>query len=264
VRQGVTTYILGQDGVAMAPASPATLEYMRRYTAGFSGMPELSQRWSSLAEYLAAFDRRCAVNVACLIPNGNLRMEVMGLETRPPTVDELRRMGRLVREGMDQGAVGLSSGLDYIPSRYADTDELIALCRAVAADGGVYVTHMRRYDPEGVHGSMDEVYRIGREAGVPVHISHFNSRAELVLPKLDHGRAAGIDVTYDLYCYLAGSSILAMVALPPAVQEGGVEATVARLRDPTVRAELRGWFAAPRVALEAVRLGFSASPEYRH
>ena len=105
-------------------------------------------------------------------------------------------MGRLVREGMEQGAVGLSSGLDYIPSRYADTEELIALCREMAPFGGVYVTHMRRYDPEGVRGSMDEVFRIGREAGVAVHISHFNSRADLALPKVDAGRAEGIDVTY--------------------------------------------------------------------
>jgi N-acyl-D-amino-acid deacylase len=263
IRQGVTTYLLGQDGVAMAPASPATLDYLRRYTAGFSGTPELTQRWSSLAEYLACFDRACAVNVACLIPNGNLRLEVMGLETRPPTADELRRMGRMVREGMEQGAVGLSTGMDYIPSRYADTDELIALCRAMAADAGVYVTHMRRYDPEGLAGSLDEVFRIGREAGVPVHVSHFNSRADLALPRVDAARAAGVDVTYDLYCYLAGSSILAMNALPPAVQEGGIEATLRRLRDPAERARLRTWFTAPRVPLGPVRLSFVAAPEYR-
>jgi N-acyl-D-amino-acid deacylase len=268
IRQGVTTYILGQDGVAMAPASPKTLEYMRRYTAGFSGNPPLppewGYRWSSIAEYLAAFERRTAVNVAMLIPNGNLRMEVMGLETRPPTADELERMRRLVREGMEQGAVGLSTGLDYIPSRYADTEELIALCQEMAPFHGVYVTHMRRYDPDGVLGSMDEVYRIGIEGGVPVHISHFNSRAEIVLPKVDAGRHSGVDVTYDLYCYLAGSTILSMIALPPWVQEGGVEATVARLREAPVRAKLHDWFAAPRVPLESVRLGYVAAPSFRH
>src|SRR4051812_45430979 len=183
VRQGVTTYLLGQDGVAMAPASPATLDYMRRYTAGFSGQPPVTRRWSSIAEYLALFDRQCAGNVAMLVPNGNLRMEVMGLETRPPTADELRRMARLLRQGLDEGAVGLSSGLDYIPSRYADTEELIGLCREMADVGGVYVTHMRSYAPDGVHASLDEVFRIGREAGVPVHVSHFNSRADLVLPR---------------------------------------------------------------------------------
>jgi N-acyl-D-amino-acid deacylase len=265
VRQGVTTYVLGQDGVAMAPASPATLDYMRRYTAGFSGNPPLEHTWSSMAEYLALFDRRCAVNVACLVPNGNVRMEVMGLETRPPTADELRRMGRLVREAMEQGAVGLSSGLDYIPSRYAGTEELIALCREFAPFGGVYVTHMRRYDPDGVEGSMDEVFRIGREAGVPVHISHFNSRAEQVLPKLDAAWADGVDATFDLYCYLAGSSILGMVALPPWVQEEGTDATVARLRDPAVRARLAGGAGlTPRGPLGAVRLSYVAAPDYRH
>lgn len=264
IRQGVTTYILGQDGVAMAPASPATLDYMRRYTAGFSGNPPLTEQWSSVAEYLACFERRCALNVACLIPNGNLRLEVMGLDTRAPTLEELRRMERLTCEAMEQGAVGLSTGLDYIPSRYATTEELIALCRAIAPFGGVYVTHMRRYDPEGVLDSMDEVIRIGREAGVPVHISHFNSRADLVLPKLDAGRAEGIDVTYDLYCYLAGSSILGMVALPPWVQEAGLEPTLSRLQDPAVRARLRAWFANPRVPLEDVRLSYVAAPAYRH
>jgi N-acyl-D-amino-acid deacylase len=259
IRQGVTTYILGQDGVAMAPASPTTLAYMRRYTAGFSGNPELTERWSSVADFLACFDNRCALNVAYLIPNGNVRMEVMGLADRPSLPAEREAMGRLIRAGMEQGAVGLSSGLDYIPSRYADTDELISLCKHLAPYDGVYVTHMRRYDPDGVLGSMDEVFRIGREAGVPVHISHFNSRAELVLPKIDAGRADGIDVTYDLYCYLAGSTILGMVALPPEIQEGGVSTTLARLRDPAIRRQLRDWFARPRVPLETIRLAHVAA-----
>lgn len=264
VRQGVTTYLLGQDGVAMAPASPATLDHMRRYTAGFSGNPQLSERWSSVAEYLACFDRRVAINVAYLVPNGNVRLEAMGLETREPNADELRHMKRLVREGMEQGAVGLSSGLDYIPSRYAQTEELIELCQEIAPFGGVYVTHMRRYDPEGVHWSMDEVFRIGREAGVAVNISHFNSRADLALPKLDAARADGVDATFDLYCYLAGSSILAMVALPPWVQEGGVDPTMARLRDPDVRAKLQEWSEGPRGPIETVRLSYVEAPELRH
>jgi N-acyl-D-amino-acid deacylase len=271
VRQGVTTYVLGQDGVAMAPASPATLEYMCRYTAGFSGGADwLARRreegpsWSSMAEYLACFDRRCAINVACLVPNGNVRMEAMGLATRAPTPDELTHMKRLVREAMEQGAVGLSSGLDYIPSRYAEVEELAELCREVAPFGGAYVTHMRRYDPEGVLGAMDEVFRIGEAGGVPVHVSHFNSRAELVVPKLDAARAAGVDVTFDLYCYTAGSSILAMVALPPWVQEGGPGPTLERLRDPSVRDRLREWFANPRVPLEPVRLSYVAAEAFRH
>jgi N-acyl-D-amino-acid deacylase len=264
IRQGVTTYILGQDGVAMAPGSPATIRYMRRYTAGFSGNPELPQEWSSMADYLACFNRTTAVNVACLIPNGNVRMDVMGLETRPPTPDEIKQMRRKVCEAMEQGAIGLSTGLDYIPSLYARTDELIELCKEIAPFGGVYVTHMRRYDPEGVLGSMEEVFEIGRQAGCPVHISHFNSRAELALPRLDAGRRAGIDATFDLYCYLAGSSILAMVALPGWIQEGGIEPTLARLRDPAQRALLKDWFVKPRVPLDNVRVSYVAAPQYRN
>jgi N-acyl-D-amino-acid deacylase len=263
IRQGVTTYVLGQDGVAMAPGSPATVAYMRRYTAGFAGLYEPPQGWFSMAEYLALFDRRCALNVACLIPNGNVRMEVLGLETRPPTTEELRPMRRMVREAMEQGAVGLSSGLDYIPSRYADTEELIALCEEIAPFGGVYVTHMRRYDPDGVLDSMGEVFRIGREAHCPVHISHFNSRANIALPYLDAARRQGVDATYDLYCYLAGSTILGMIALPPEVQEGGSDATLARLSDPEVRSRLRPWFENRPVPLERVRLSFIADPQYR-
>jgi N-acyl-D-amino-acid deacylase len=270
IRQGVTTYIIGQDGVAMAPASPATLEYMCRYTAGFSGGHDWSMRpvgerpvWSNVAEYLARFDRTSAINVATLVPNGNVRLEVMGLETRPPRPEEVRAMRRLVREGMEQGAVGLSSGLDYIPSRYAEVDELSALCQEIAPFDGIYVTHMSRYDPEGVLSSMDEVYRIGREVGVGVHISHFNSRAELVMPKLDRGRADGVDVTFDLYCYLAGSSILGMYTLPPWVQEGGLGATLARLRDPAVWPRLREWFASPEVPLETVRISYASALEWK-
>ncbi len=270
IRQGVTTYVLGQDGVALAPASPATLDFIRRYTAGFGGgqlwadQPFLKETsFLSVDRYLSLFDGHCALNAACLVPNGNVRLEVMGLDTRPPTPDELTRMGRLVREGMEQGAVGLSSGLDYIPSRYAETDELSALCRAITPFGGAYVTHMRRYDPEGLAGSMDEVFRIGREARCAVHISHFNSKADLALPRLDAARAEGIDATFDLYCYLAGSTILGMIALPPWVQEGGIDPTLARLRDPATRGRLRAWFAAPRIPLETVCLSYVAAPEYR-
>ncbi len=266
IRQGVTTYIVGQDGVAMAPCDEAILRYMCRYTAGFSaGAIWLSQpdrpRWSSIGEYLSVLDGASAVNAAVLIPNGNLRLAVMGLETRPPTPDELRRMQDMVEQGMDEGAVGLSTGLDYIPSRYATTEELVELCKPMAKHAGVYVTHMRGYTSENVLPAMDEVFRINREAGVPGHISHFNSRAEIVLPALER---ANLDVTFDLYCYLAGSTILGMVALPPEVQEGGLDATLTRLADPATRKALEPAFASPRFPLGTIRLGYVAAEEYRH
>ena len=214
LRQGVTTYLIGQDGSSFAPASPATLDYMRRYTAGFNGNPPgLSYDWRTIDEYLARFDRRVAINVAYLIPNGNIRMEVMGLDPRPPRDDELRAMQKLVREGMDAGAIGLSTGLDYIPSRYADAREIAALCEPIVAENGVYVTHMRGYGPRAAAG-MREVYDIARATGVPAHVSHYNGRADLLLPLIDEGRALGLDLTFDTYPYLAGSTILGMVALP--------------------------------------------------
>jgi N-acyl-D-amino-acid deacylase len=123
---------------------------------------------------------------------------------------------------------------------------------------------MRSYTPEGVFGAMDEVATIAREASVGVHISHFNARADQVLPRVDRDRAAGIDLTYDLYPYLAGSSILAMVALPAWVQEGGNDATLRRLRDPAVRAELVDWFCKPKYAHSDLKLTAIAAPEYQH
>jgi N-acyl-D-amino-acid deacylase len=264
VRQGVTTYVVGQDGVAFAPAAPATKEYMRRYTAGFNGGHEVDTGDGTVAGYLARFDGRCAINACTLIPNGNIRMDAMGLETRPPSADELRAMQRKVREGMEQGAVGVSSGLDYIPSRYADTAELAGVCEPIGAYGGVYVTHMRGYGPHNVIAAMDEVYEIGRRAGCAVHISHFNSIAAQVLPHIDAARARGVDVTYDLYPYLRGSTILGMLALPPWVQEGGIAATVERLRTPATRERLAEWFRAPWMPLEQIRLASVPLDKYRH
>jgi N-acyl-D-amino-acid deacylase len=265
LRQGVTTYLIGQDGSSFAPASPATLDYMRRYTAGFNGNPGgIDYDWRTIDEYLARFDRRVAINVAYLIPNGNLRMEVMGLDRRPARDDELRAMKKLVREGMDAGAIGLSTGLDYIPSLYADGREISALCEPIVAENGVYVTHMRGYGPRAAAG-MREVSDIAQSTGVPAHVSHYNGRADLLLRLIDEGRSLGLDLTYDSYPYLAGSTILGMVALPAWVQEGGIEPTVARLRDPATRARLKlEWFsAATPYDLAKTTIAMAAHPDWR-
>ncbi len=264
VRQGVTTYIVGQDGSSYAPGNREVIEYFRQYTAGFNGNPEIGWDWNGVDEYLGRFNNRVAINVAYLVPNGNVRMQVMGLADRRATPDEMLAMRRLVRAGMEQGAVGLSSGLDYIPSRYADTLELVELCREIAPFHGVYVTHMRSYAPQGVFGAMDEVATIAREASVPVHISHFNARADRVLPRVEQDLASGVDLTFDMYPYLAGSSILAMVALPPWVQEGGNETTLCRLRDGKVRDELAEWFLQPKFTQNDLKLTAIAASEYRH
>lgn len=265
VRQGVTTYVLGQDGVAFAPGSPATQEYMRRYTAGFNGnFPTPGRQWNGVAEYLALFDRNCAINVCTLIPNGNVRMEALGLASRPPTPSELQAMRKLVRQGMEEGAVGLSSGLDYVPSLYADEAELAALCAEIAPFGGVYVTHMRGYNLQKAPAALAEVFNIGRRAVCGVHVSHFNCVAEQTVPLLDAARAAGIDSTFDLYCYLYGSTLVVMLTIPPEHLEGGIDATVERLRDPAVRRSLERAFANPRFPIETIHLSSLPHDDYRH
>ena len=265
LKQGVTTYIFGQDGVAFAPASPATMDYMRRYTHGFNGNPgSIEYDWRTVEQYLARFDRSTALNVAYLIPNGNVRMEVMGLEHRAATDDELEAMRRLVREGMDAGAVGLSSGMDYIPSLYADVREMAALCEEIAPFDGVYVSHIRGYGPKAPEG-VAELAEVSRRSGAAVHISHYNGPADLLLPLIDRARAEGVDLTYDSYPYLVGSTILGMVALPGWVQEGGIEATLGRLADPAIRQRLRDeWFSgALPYDLETITITMVADPDDR-
>jgi N-acyl-D-amino-acid deacylase len=265
VRQGVTTHVIGQDGVAFAPASPETMAYMRRYTAGFNGnFPTPGRSWHSVVKFLAQFDGQCSINACTLIPNGNVRMEVMGLDPRKPNPGEIAKMKAIVREGMEQGAVGLSSGLDYVPSLYADEDELTALCEEIAPYGGIYVTHMRGYNREKAPAALQEVFNIGKRAGCGVHVSHFNCLADQTIPLLERARAQGVDVTFDLYCYLYGSTIVAMITLPPEFLEGGVEATVERLKLPATRRKLEPAFANPRVPIHTLRLASVPSDKYRH
>jgi N-acyl-D-amino-acid deacylase len=264
LKQGVTTYVIGQDGCSFAPASPATMDYMRRYTAGFNGNPStIDYDWSTIDQYLRRFDGTTVLNVAYLIPNGNVRMEVMGLDPRPARPDEIRAMRELVREGMEQGAVGLSTGLDYIPSRYADAREIAALCEAIVPYDGVYVTHMRGYGPNAAVG-MNEVYEICKLSGAAGHVSHYNGPAELLLPLLDQGRALGLDLTFDTYPYLAGSTILGMVALPAWVQEGGIDETVARLAETAVRDRLNAeWFSTETpYPLHTTTIAMVANPDW--
>jgi N-acyl-D-amino-acid deacylase len=265
LKQGVTTYIIGQDGSSFAPASASTMDYMRRYTAGFNVNPRtLDYSWKTVDEYLRRFDRRTALNVAYLVPNGNVRMEVMGLDPRPATDDEIKTMQRLVLEGMEAGAVGLSTGLDYIPSRYANAREIAALCEVIAPMDGVYVTHMRGYGPNATVG-MQEVYEIAKLSGAATHVSHYNGPADLLLPLMDQGTSLGLDLTFDTYPYLYGSTILGMVALPPWVQEGGIEPTLERLADPAIRARLEAeWFPTPGpFPLENVRIAMVENPDWR-
>lgn len=238
--QGVTSHVIGQDGISYAPLSAENQRHLRQYFAGVNGDPQLQERWTNVDEYLGCFDRKSVCNVAYLLPQGTIRLEVMGGVSRRPDDDEMRRMQELVEEGMRQGAVGISTGLDYVPCCYADTDELVEICRPAGRYGGVYVTHMRSYGDR-IREAVQETADIGRRAGLAVHISHYNGRADLLSSLVDEARSAGSDMTFDTYPYLAGCTILSMVGLPRWAEEGGTEATLARLVDPEIRARLREW-----------------------
>ncbi|WP_308281438.1 D-aminoacylase [Cellulomonas sp. PS-H5] len=240
--QGVTTEVLGQDGLSYAPVTDATMATVREQIAGWNGVPDAGYGWRSVAEYLAEVDRRgSATNVAYLLPQGTIRMDVVGTEDRRATAAEVAAMRALVDRGMREGAFGMSSGLTYVPGMFADADELVTLCGVVAAHGGYYAPHQRSYGA-GALAAYAEVVEVARRAGCALHLTHATmnfpenrGRAGELLALVDRALADGVDVTLDSYPYLPGATTLSAL-LPSRVATGGPEATVERLRDPATRA----------------------------
>ncbi len=247
LRQGVTTVVLGQDGLSYAPGSPSTVDYVRRYFAAVNGTHP-SFPGGRVADLLGTYDRTAPVNTAYLVPHGTVRYEVLGAVPRAAGPDELAAMRRLVEQGLADGAVGLSSGLEYAPGRYGDEAELAYLCAPLGRRP--YVTHLRGYGTETGVG-MAEATAIARRARVPLHVSHYHGPADELLALLE---AAG-DVSFDSYPYLRGSSTLALVALPGWLPTADLDATTAALRDPAVVGRLRAWWPDelwPRITLACV------------
>ncbi|WP_035840582.1 N-acyl-D-amino-acid deacylase family protein [Kitasatospora azatica] len=245
VTQGVTCEVLGQDGLSYAPVDDTTLPALRLQLAGWNGDPEdFDWDWRSVGQYLDRLDRGIAVNACYLVPHGTLRALVLGWDRRPPSPAELDRMRQLLAEALREGAVGLSSGLSYTPGMYADTAELVALCEVVAAHGGYHSPHQRSYGAGALQGYA-EMVEISRRSGCPLHLAHATmnfavnqGRAGELLDLLDQALAEGCDLTLDSYPYLPGSTTLAAL-LPSWAAEGGPEATLARLADPTARERIR-------------------------
>jgi len=264
LRQGVTTLLLGQDGLSFAPASAQTIESVSRYFGPVNGAcPDELAGGCSVAELLAHYDQNTALNVGYLAPAGTIRAEVMGYESGPAHAGGLRAMRALVEDALADGALGLSTGLEYVPGRFADAAELAHLCEPVAEAGGVYVSHMRGYEADAWRG-MAEMFDIGERSGVAVHASHLHGPTHMITDLLNKARAAGIDTTFDSYPYLRGSSILAMVALPAEVQSAGPTDTVTRLRDPQVRQRLaRDWFPAIDDVLGRITLSYVGAKQWQ-
>ncbi|MFJ8784281.1 amidohydrolase family protein [Streptomyces sp. NPDC102476] len=243
--QGVTLEVLGQDGLSYAPVDDRTLEQVRRAITGWNGHgDDIDFDWRSVGEYLDRLDRGIAVNAAYLIPQGTLRALVVGWEDREATARELDRMRRLVAEGMEQGAVGMSSGLTYTPGMYAKDAELTELCRVVAEYGGYYCPHHRSYGA-GALEAYEEMVALTREAGCSLHLAHATmnfgvnkGRAPELLALLDEALASGADISLDTYPYTPGSTTLAAL-LPSWASEGGPEAVLKRLADDDTAERIR-------------------------
>ncbi|QTE00578.1 N-acyl-D-amino-acid deacylase family protein [Streptomyces cyanogenus] len=243
--QGVTLEVLGQDGLSYAPVDDRTLEEVRRAITGWNGYgDDIDFDWRSVGEYLDRLDRGIAVNAAYLIPQGTVRALVVGWEDREATPEELARMRQLVAEGLEQGAVGLSSGLTYTPGMYAGDAELTELCRVVASYGGYYCPHHRSYGA-GALEAYAEMVALTREAGCALHLAHATmnfgvneGRAPELLALLDRALDAGADITLDTYPYTPGCTTLAAL-LPSWASEGGPERVLARLADPATAERIR-------------------------
>ncbi len=245
IRQGVTTEIVGLDGLGYAPLSKKNMEMMLVRNSGLDGYPELDYNWGSVAEYLEQFNHKTSGNIAFLIPNSCLRVETVGWENRPTTTDNLHAMQAMIKQGMLEGAVGMSTGLQYPPGSYAGTEELIQLCRTVAECGGVHVTHVRYDLGDRIFDGFREALRIGIHSGCPIHISHYFATIALrgqtarMLQFVDDARAMGVDLTFDSYPWEAGSTMLD-IACPQNDYSGGPYELLKRLKDKEHREKMRG------------------------
>ena len=245
IMQGVTLEVLGQDGLGVAPLTDERVEMVRGQVRALTGdPPSVDWCWRSLGDYLDEFDGRVAPNVATLIGQGTIRMNVMGFADRPPTDGDLAAMQNLIHQAMAEGAVGLSTGLTYPPGMFASDDEIVALCAAIEPHGGFYCTHHRSYGAGALAAYRDSI-EIGRRAGVPVHLAHAQlafplnkGRSGALLGMIDRARSGGVAVSMDSYPYIAASTYLWAI-LPSWAYRGGDEALLERLRDPATRERLR-------------------------
>ncbi len=244
IMQGITTTIIGNCGLGAAPHTAETEPILRAVVSWMTPEP-MPWPWRRFGEYLDWLETGgLPLNVGALVPHGPIRISVMGLRKGSPTMAELRRMRALVREAMEAGALGLSSGLIYPPGMYSTTDELIALVRVVARYDGLYTSHIRG-SSETLIPAVRELIEIGRRADVRVHHSHNEAvgsshwvKIDRVLEMEERAHRAGTRITFDMFPYTAAATM--MIALyPPWSLEGGVGNLIERLTDPKTRARVR-------------------------
>jgi N-acyl-D-amino-acid deacylase len=249
ITQGITTEITG-EGSSIAPTSRRLIEEGRDIWSHYGVTPS----WTNLSGYWEAFKKnRSAVNLGTFVGAGGVRDLVIGRDNRPATPQELEAMKAAVARAMEEGALGLSTALIYVPDCFASTEEIIALAQVAASYGGSYITHQRDEGNDhtiGLDASLDEVFRIAREAHIPTEIYHLKSsgkenwgRMPHLLQRIEEARIGGLDVTADQYPWTASSNGL-VDSLPAWVQEGGRDQLLERLGDPATRARIRKDFLA--------------------
>ncbi len=240
IRQGVTLEVFG-EGTSGGPLN----EQMKRGEVASQGDITFDIEWTTLGEYLQYLVKKgISTNVASFVGATTLRIHEVGYDDRPPTGEELDRMRALVRQAMEEGALGIGSSLIYAPAFYAQTDELIELSKVAAEYDGMYISHMRS-EGNALLESIDELLTIAREAGIRSEIYHLKAAGEAnwykldtAISKIESARTQGLEITADMYNYTAGSTGLD-AAMPPWVQEGGYDAWAERLQDPAIRERMR-------------------------
>jgi N-acyl-D-amino-acid deacylase len=236
IRQGVTLEVFG-EGESMGPLNPS----MRKEMQERQGDIKYAVEWTTLAEYLEYLVKRgISTNVASFIGAATVREYALGYENRPPKPDELDLMRKLVKQAMEDGALGVGSALIYAPGYYARTDELIELCKTASEYGGFYISHIRN-EGNSLLEAVDELLLISKEANIPAEIYHLKESGKLnwgkidaVIKKVEAARHDGLKISADMYTYTAGATGLD-ASMPPWVQEGGAEAWIGRLKDPATR-----------------------------
>tara|TARA_B100001179_G_scaffold208585_1_gene173859 strand:- start:916 stop:2607 length:1692 start_codon:yes stop_codon:yes gene_type:complete len=259
IRQGVTLEVFG-EGVSGGPLT----DQMKTLEVTSQGDIKFDVEWTTLGDYLEHLaGKGVSPNIASFVGATTLRVHEIGYEDRPPTADELDRMRGLVRQAMEEGAIGIGSSLIYSPGFYAQTDELIELTKVAAEYGGLYISHMRS-EGNALLESVDELLRIARESGIRAEIYHLKAAGQSnwdklgdVIERVEAARSEGLEITANMYNYTAGSTGLD-AGMPPWVQEGGYNAWVERLQDPVIRARVRQEMTTPTNEWENLLLAAGA------
>ena len=256
IRQGVTLEVMG-EGNSMGPLNDA----MKKEDLEQQGDIKYEIKWTTLGEYLDYLTKKgISPNVASFVGATTVRVHEIGYADRPPTPAELERMKALVRQAMEEGALGVGSSLIYAPAFYAKTPELVELCKVASQYNGMYISHMRS-EGNRLLEAIDELISISREAHLPAEIYHLKAagksnwgKLDAAIAKVEAARKEGLHITADMYTYPAGATGLD-ASMPPWVQEGGLQAWIARLKDPAIRARVKKEMSTPADSWENLYLG---------